>query len=116
MNIEELRSFCLNLKGVTEDVKWGNDLCFLVGNKMFCVTSLDGEPSVSFKVTDAEFDVLSTSIGIVPAPYMARNKWIQVQSWERLSRLEWENYVKQSYELVKAKLTKKLQREIEESI
>ncbi|EJF08691.1 MULTISPECIES: MmcQ/YjbR family DNA-binding protein [Pontibacter] len=113
MNIENLRTFCLGLKGVTEDVKWGNDLCFLVGGKMFCVTNLEGAPSVSFKVSDADFDELSTSIGIIPAPYMARNKWVQVQSWERLSVQEWETYVKQSYEMVRSKLTKKLQKEIE---
>ncbi|MBX0332042.1 MmcQ/YjbR family DNA-binding protein [Pontibacter sp. HSC-14F20] len=113
MNIEKLRAYCLNLKGVTEDVKWGNDLCFLIGGKMFCVTSLDGEPSVSFKVADADYDELASSISIIPAPYMARNKWVQVQSWDRLTGEEWESYVKQSYELVKSKLTKKLQKEID---
>ncbi|PVY42446.1 MmcQ/YjbR family DNA-binding protein [Pontibacter virosus] len=112
MNIESLRSYCLSLRGVTEDVKWGNDLCFLIGGKMFCVTNLDGEPSVSFKVSDAEFEELTSLTGIIPAPYMARNKWIQVQSWDKFIDPQWENYVKQSYELIKSKLTKKLQKEI----
>lgn len=115
MNIENLRAYCLSLKGVTEDVKWGHDLCFLIGGKMFCVTNLEGDPSVSFKVSDSEYDELSVSQGIIPAPYMARNKWVQVQSWDRLTEKEWENYVKQSYELIKSKLTKKLQKEIEEA-
>ena len=115
MNIEKLRTFCLSLKGVTEDVKWGHDLCFLIGGKMFCVTSLEGEPSVSFKVPDADYDELSTSTGIIPAPYMAKNKWVQVQTWDRFTEQEWENYVNQSCELVKSKLTKKLQKEIENS-
>lgn len=115
MNIENLRAYCLSLKGVTEDVKWGHDLCFLIGGKMFCVTNLEGEPSVSFKVPDADYDELSISTGIIPAPYMARNKWVQVQSWDRLTEKEWETYVKQSYELIKSKLTKKLLKEIEEA-
>ena len=113
MNIEELRFFCLSLKGVTEDVKWDNDLCFLIGGKMFCVTNLEGESRISFKVPEADYDELSTSAGIIPAPYMARNKWVQVLGWDRFTKQEWENYVKQSYELVKSKLTKKLQKEID---
>ena len=35
MNIEQLRKFCLSFPGATEDIKWGNDLCFCVGKKMF---------------------------------------------------------------------------------
>jgi predicted DNA-binding protein (MmcQ/YjbR family) len=115
MQIEALSELCLSLPGVTEDVKWGADLCFLIGGKMFCVTSLDGAPTVSFKMTDEGFDELAASTAIIPAPYMARNKWVQVQSWDRFTGQEWEYYVKQSYGLVKAKLTKKLQKEIEAS-
>jgi predicted DNA-binding protein (MmcQ/YjbR family) len=113
MDIESLREFCLGLKGVTEDVKWDNDLCFLVGGKMFCVTNLEGESRISFKVPEVDYDELSTSVSIIPAPYMARNKWVQVQTWDRFTHAEWETYVKQSYDLVKAKLTKKLQKEID---
>jgi predicted DNA-binding protein (MmcQ/YjbR family) len=113
MNIEALRHYCLQLKGVTEDVKWDNDLCFLVGGKMFCVTNLDGDSRISFKVADDVFEELTATDGIIPAPYLARNKWVQAQEWGRFTELEWETYVKQSYGLVKAKLTKKLQKEID---
>ncbi|WP_299699886.1 MmcQ/YjbR family DNA-binding protein [uncultured Pontibacter sp.] len=113
MNIEDLRAYCLGLKGVTEDVKWDNDLCLLVGGKMFCVTNLEGESRISFKVPEGDYGEISTLTGIIPAPYMARNKWVQVQAWDRFADAEWEFYVKQSYELVKAKLTKKLQKEID---
>ena len=82
---------------------------------MFCVTGLEADSGVSFKVKEEEFDELSTSQDIIPAPYMARNKWVKVQQWERLTSQEWVHYVKQSYELVKAKLPKKLQKEIEAS-
>jgi hypothetical protein len=80
MDIETLRNICTGLPHVTEDVKWGNDLCFLIGGKMFCVAGLDQQPlTVSLKVTDEEFDELSNSPGIVPAPYVARYKWILLQ-------------------------------------
>jgi predicted DNA-binding protein (MmcQ/YjbR family) len=63
---------------------------------------------VSFKVGDDEFDEVANSPGMRPAPYVARYKWVLVEDIDTLSRKEWEHYVKQSYELVKAKLPKKV--------
>ena len=108
MNLDTLRDFCRKLPAVTEDIKWGHDLCFSIAGKMFCVAALDGPLSVSFKVKDEEFDELSTSPGIRPAPYVARYKWVLVEDVNRLNRKEWEHYVRQSYGLVKDKLPKKL--------
>ena len=56
MDIEKLRNLCRALPAVTEDVKWGHDLCFSVAGKMFCVAALEGPLTVSFKVRDEEFD------------------------------------------------------------
>lgn len=112
MNIESLRAFCLNLPATTEDIKWGHDLCFSVGAKMFAVTGVDGPFTVSFKVTSEQFGELTTRDGIVPAPYMARNNWVLVEKAEELSQSEWQEYLQQSYDLVKSKLSKKLQKEL----
>ena len=111
MNIDKLREYCLSLPAVTEDVKWGHDLCFSIAGKMFCVASLEGPLSVSFKVKDDEFDELSNSPGMRPAPYVARYKWVLVEEVNALSRKEWEHYIKQSYDLVRSKLPKKLARQ-----
>lgn len=113
MHHEQLRDLCLGLKGTTEDIKWGNDLCFLVGEKMFCVTWLDGPFQASFKVTNEEFEELIARPDIVPAAYLARYKWVQVKSATALHAAEWDRLIKQSYELVKAGLTKKKQRGLE---
>ena len=110
MNIESLRDFCRTLPAVTEDVKWGHDLCFSVAGKMFCVAALDGPLSVSFKVKDDEFDEISSSPGFRPAPYAARYKWVLVEEVNNLSRKEWAHYIRQSYDLVKAKLPKSVAR------
>jgi predicted DNA-binding protein (MmcQ/YjbR family) len=112
MNIEMLRQICSSLTAVTEDVKWGNDLVFSVGDKMFCVASLEPPFSCSFKVPDDEFDELSNQNGFMPAPYMARAKWILVTDPSNLNKKQWERSIKQSYELVKAKLTKKLREKL----
>ena len=112
MNIEELRAICKKLPHVTEDIKWGHDLCFCIGEKMFCVTGLDGPMQVSFKVRDVEFEELSTSQDIIPAPYVARYKWILVQNPARFTKKQWEHYIKQSYELVKEKLPAKIKNKL----
>ncbi len=112
MNIEDLRKLCSSLPAVTEDIKWGNDLVFSIGGKMFCVTSLESPFTCSFKVKDEEFEELSNQNGFMPAPYIARAKWVLVTDPSKLNKREWEKYIKQSYELVKMKLTKKLRQKL----
>ncbi len=108
MDLETLRNYCNNLPHVTEDVKWGNDLCFLIGGKMFCVTGFSSPVKVSLKVNDEEFEELSSRDGIIPAPYLARYKWIYIRKENVWSKKDWEHYIRQSYELVKANLPKKI--------
>ena len=109
MDIESIRKICKQLPSVTEGVKWGNDLCFMVGEKMFCVAALETPLKISFKVTDEEFDEMTNRDGIIPAPYVAKYKWVLVEKMNALSKKEWECYIKQSYEMVRAKLPKKKQ-------
>lgn len=108
MNIEDLRTYCNSLPDVTEDVKWGADLCFCIGGKMFGVTHLSGNPvTVSFKVRDEEFEELCATDGFVSAPYVGRYKWVYLNDTNKLSRKKLEAYLLQSYNLIKAKLPKK---------
>lgn len=112
MDIEVLRTISLSFPSVTEEVKWGNDLCFCVGGKMFCVTNLEPPHTFSFKVTDAEFDELSQSEGFKPAPYLARAKWVLVTDSSKLSRKELKTYLQQSYELITAKFSRKQRKDL----
>ena len=107
MDIDVMRNICKRLPSVTEGIKWGNDLCFMVGEKMFCVTCLNTPLKVSFKVSNDEFDEISSSPGIIPAPYAARHKWVLVEDMNRFNKKQWEHYITQSYNLVRAKLSKK---------
>ncbi|MEO6168685.1 MAG: MmcQ/YjbR family DNA-binding protein [Chitinophagales bacterium] len=107
MDIEILRSICLKQEGATEDIKWGNDLCFCIAEKMFCVAGLQPPLQISFKVKDDEFDELINKQGIIPAPYVARYKWVLAQDVNLFTKKQWEHYIRQSYELVKSKLSKK---------
>ena len=107
MDIEWLRRICLSLPAATEEVKWGNDLCFLVGGKMFCVTGLNDALKISFKVSPDQFAELTHSPGFIPAPYLARAHWVQLHDLAVLHKDEVEHYVRQSYEIIKSKLSKK---------
>ena len=113
MTIEELQKICKKFKGVTEDIKWENHLCFNVGEKMFLVTSPDTIPnSASFKVSDGEFEELSQKEGFMPAPYLARYKWVHLDDINRLSKKQWEYYSQQSYQLIASKLPAKIKKQI----
>lgn len=112
MNSETLRQFCRSLPAVTEDIKWEKDLCFSVGDKMFCVCSLEEPFTVAFKVPDEDFEEISSRDGFMPAPYMARAKWVLVSKPSGLKKKEWENFIQQSYTLIKNKLTAKLRKQL----
>jgi len=112
MTIERLRECCLSFPGVTEGIKWEDHLCFMVAEKMFLITGMSDEDQVSIKVSDEDFDQLTERPGIIQAPYMARHKWVSITRRSALKREEWEHYVRQSYELVKARLPKKIREEI----
>ena len=109
MTVDDIRSIALKLPGFNEDIKWGNDLCFCIAEKMFCVTSLEGEWKMSAKVEAEDFEELCQREGIIPAPYVARNKWVLIDNTAKLSKKEVSDFIKKSYELVKAKLPKKVQ-------
>lgn len=106
MDIETLRKICLTFPGVTEDIKWEHDLCFCVAGKMFCVTSLEPPHTFSFKVSDAEFEELAGSEGFQPAPYLARAKWVLCTDSKKLTKQDLKNYLRQSYDIIKAKIPK----------
>jgi len=111
MDVDFLRKICLSLPAVTEDIKWEN-LVFSVGERMFCMIPMEQPFRCSFKVSDEEFEEVSARDGFVAAPYLARAKWVLVTNPSKLNKKEWEQYIKQSYELVKMKLTKKVREQL----
>lgn len=108
MNIEQLRKFCLSFPGATEDVKWGADLCFCVGEKMFCVTGADSSSGgLSLKCTPEKFAELIEREGIDPAAYVGRYKWVHISDLDAVTNRELKELIKTSYRLVFDKLPAK---------
>lgn len=113
MSVEEIQNICREMPAVTEDIKWGHDLVFSVGEKMFCVVGLDQSPTTaSFKVTDDEFEEICNWPGFKPAPYVARYKWVLIEDTNKMKKADWEKYLQQSYELVKNKLPAKIRKQL----
>ena len=104
MSVESIRRFCLSFPHATENLQWGDDLCFKVGGKIFALLSLSSvPPRLMFKCTPEKFAELVEQEDIVPAPYIGRYKWV---SFERLDVLPWtevKDLIEQSYEMVAAK-------------
>jgi predicted DNA-binding protein (MmcQ/YjbR family) len=105
---KSLQALCRSLPGVTEDVKWGADLVFSVGAKMFAVFPLgeDEATGFSFKVEAPVFDALTRRRGIIPAPYLARASWIKVKP-RALPKKQVEALLRDSWRLVAERLPKK---------
>jgi predicted DNA-binding protein (MmcQ/YjbR family) len=114
VNLEKLRRLCLAYPGATEQIQWGADLVFKVGGRMFAVAATDPAAShrLSFKCTDEGFAELLEYEGIVPAPYLARARWVALQRFDALTDRELEARLRDAYDAVFARLTKRDQAKI----
>jgi predicted DNA-binding protein (MmcQ/YjbR family) len=116
MDVDWLRELCLSFPGTTEQIQWGYDLVFKVGGKMFAVTPLEPAPvCLSFKASPEGFAELTERQNIIPAPYMARAQWVALQTRDALTRDELSRLLRESYEMVFAKLPKRTQKTISSS-
>jgi predicted DNA-binding protein (MmcQ/YjbR family) len=108
-DVDWIRKLCLSLPDTTENMQWGDDLCFKVSGKMFTVVDLSNGnlAPVCFKCTQEKFDELLEIEGIAPAPYVGRYKWVLLANSRVLASSELEALIRQSYDLVVAKTPKK---------
>ena len=116
MNAEEVRAFCRSFPGVKEDVKWEDHLCFMIGEKMFTIVALESKSSMSFKVDEEDFYQLTETDDFVPAPYLARYKWVYTEDFTQIPSNDLKQLLQKAYDIIKAKLPKKKLREIESQL
>ncbi|MEQ9506906.1 MAG: MmcQ/YjbR family DNA-binding protein [Hyphomonas sp.] len=101
------RKHCLSLPGAECVQQWGDDQVYKIAGKMFTATD-KACTRISFKCSDEAFHVLTESGTAIPAPYLARAKWVQVTPGA-LPDAELRQRVRQAYAIVRAGLTKKVQ-------
>lgn len=99
------------LPGVSRDIKWGAVVVYSVAGKMFCCLSPEHEaaPRISIKVASDRFLELTDQPGIRPAPYLAKHHWISIEPAAVLGAPALLHLLTESYQLVRAKLPKKVQ-------
>jgi predicted DNA-binding protein (MmcQ/YjbR family) len=108
MNIDAVRELCLSFPGATEQITWGNDLTFRLAGKIFVNLALEPAPVwLSFKCSPESFAELTERPGIIPAPYLGRAKWVALETKDALPSNELAGLLRNSYDMVFAKLTKK---------
>jgi len=109
MTLEAIQKICKSFPEVTEDIKWEDHLCFNMGGKMLLITSPNLSPiTASFKTTEEKFNELTEREGFKPAPYLGKHKWVYVDDISRMNNKEWKELLELSYNLIKAKLPKKM--------
>ncbi|WP_262695817.1 MmcQ/YjbR family DNA-binding protein [Kordiimonas aquimaris] len=115
MTRDEFDAYCGSLKATTNVIQWGNSSVWKVGGKIFAICSIWGEgreDKISFKCADMSFEILCELPDIVPAPYLARGKWVQLSEPDALSDDDIRSYIDDAHAIIAAKLTKVKQREL----
>ncbi len=113
MNLDQLIAFCESLPGSIAIIKIENHLTYNIGGKSFIWFGQEELPiTCSFKCSDEDFVLLSEREGFMPAPYMARNKWIMCKDIAFLNKEDLNLYVRKSYDLIMGKLPKTVQKAI----
>ena len=105
MDVESIRSYCLSFPQATENLQWGDDLCFKIGGKIFLTLGLDHR-RMCFKCVPEKFAELVEQEDIRPAPYVGRYKWVMLDRLDALGDDELRELIRESYEMIAAKAAK----------
>src|SRR5215470_13135935 len=98
MNIDEIRQYCMAFPDATENLQWGEDLCFKIRKKIFAIVGLDSL-KLCFKCAPETFSELIEREDIHPAPYVGRYKWVMLDRLDAIANKELEDLIRQSYEM-----------------
>ncbi|HYC99392.1 MmcQ/YjbR family DNA-binding protein [Brevundimonas sp.] len=97
---------CLALPAATLDHPFGEHHdAYRVGGKMFVMVGETG--GISFKVSDIAYEVLTETGHARPAPYMARNKWVNLPRIDDWPDDELAEHLAIAHSIVAAKLSRK---------
>lgn len=109
MNIEEVRQFCIALKGVTEGFPFDEETLVLkVGGKIFALLSLDRDAWLNLKCDPAKaVDLRERYDDIRPGYHMNKKHWNTLRLEGRLSDVLVKELIDHSYQLVYESLPKR---------
>jgi len=110
MNVDKIRACCLAFPDATENLQWGDDLCFKIHGKIFAIVGLDDQ-RLCFKCEPETFAELIEREDIHPAPYVGRYKWVMIDRFDALRWDETQELIAHSYAMVAAKAPKSTNQE-----
>jgi predicted DNA-binding protein (MmcQ/YjbR family) len=114
MNIEDFRTYCLSLRGVTEETPFDeNTLVFKVMGKMFALADMIDFESFNVKCEPEKAVELREKYSSVKAGYhMNKKHWNTILVRGELNDNELKHWISHSYHLVVTGLPKKVKEEL----
>jgi predicted DNA-binding protein (MmcQ/YjbR family) len=114
LNIEELRDYCLQKRGVTEGFPFGEDtLVFKIGDKLFLLTGLqDGDRFNAKCDPELAVELRERYNEVKPGYHMNKTHWNTIYMNGSLTKKQLCQMIDHSYDLVFKSLPKKTQAEI----
>ena len=114
MNIEEFRIYCLKLKGTTEELPFDQKtLVFKVMGKIFTLTNIDLFERINIKCEpEKAIELRELYEDVIPGFHMSKKHWNTVILNNSIDDEVIYNWIRDSYGLVVAKLTKKQKEEL----
>jgi len=108
MDIEEFRSFCLNLKGTSESMPFDNTtIVFKVASKMFCLEAID-DKRINLKASPEKVvELIENYSSVLPGFHMNKKHWITIELENFTDNGLLKELITNSYQLVVSKMTKK---------
>jgi predicted DNA-binding protein (MmcQ/YjbR family) len=108
LDIESLRNYCLQKKGVTEEFPFGDTtLVFKVMGKMFALAPIEDFESINLKVDPAEgVERRDAYAAVIPGYHMNKKHWVTVLMDGSIPDKLLRQWIDESYRLVASKLTK----------
>ncbi len=114
MNIEEIRKYCLEKKGVTESFPFDETtLVFKVSAKIFCLANLEGDLTVNLK-NDPEknLELRERYPAVKPGYHMNKQHWNTVEIKGKIPDILIKQFIDDSYNLVVKNLSRKQKQEL----
>ncbi|MDY6801661.1 MAG: MmcQ/YjbR family DNA-binding protein [Bacteroidota bacterium] len=116
MNIEDFRNYCLNKKGVTEELPFDETtLVYKVLGKMFALTDTEDEFSVNLKCNPEKAIELREQFpgSVLPGYHMNKKHWNTILMHGNIPENIIFQWIDESYQLVVDKFTKAQKRALE---
>jgi len=106
---EAFETFIAALPAVEIVHQWGDASVGKIGGKIFAIfwpDAANGVGGIAFKCSDTSFQMLPELDGVIPAPYLARAKWVRATPGSELSDDDIRAYITEAHRLIGLKLPK----------